>query len=56
MSSLPRKPRLWADEQVEFRLKEIATGKQHKDIAAIFNETYAGGSRIETDQIKYIKA
>lgn len=37
-------------------LKEIATGKSHKDIAALFNARFDGVGKIQTDQIKYIKA
>lgn len=56
MATLPRKPRLWTEEQVEFLLQEIRTGKPHKEIADLFNEKYDGVGQIKHDQIKYIKA
>ncbi|OIW33095.1 hypothetical protein CONLIGDRAFT_640250 [Coniochaeta ligniaria NRRL 30616] len=56
MSDLPRTPRLWTDEQVKFVLEQISTGKRHKDIAALFNAKYDGTGKIDTEQVKYIKA
>jgi hypothetical protein len=56
MSALPRRSRLWTEEQVRFVLKDITTVKRHKHIAAIFNEIYASVNTIQTDHIKYNKA
>ena len=56
MSSLPRKPRKWTVDQVQFVLELVDTEKSQRQIATLFNNKYNGNATIDSEQVKYLKA